>query len=97
MLSPCETLAAELTGTGVHVTVLCPTFVKTNILTSDRITALRRAATADALTGCRPSGSPGLLDTHDRGGLYVMPQLEAKVGWQIKESTPRLHPCSGPA
>ncbi|MET0996248.1 MAG: SDR family NAD(P)-dependent oxidoreductase, partial [Mycobacterium sp.] len=29
VLSLSETLAAELSGTGVHVTVLCPTFVKT--------------------------------------------------------------------
>ncbi len=34
VLSLSETLAAELSGTGVHVTVLCPTFVKTNIIVS---------------------------------------------------------------
>ena len=32
-----ETLAAELSGTAVRVTVLCPTFVKTNIVESGRI------------------------------------------------------------
>ena len=32
VLSLSETLAAELSGTGVNVTVLCPTFVKTNIV-----------------------------------------------------------------
>ena len=32
VLSLSETLAAELAGTGVAVTVLCPTFVKTNIV-----------------------------------------------------------------
>lgn len=32
-----ETLAAELSGTGVRVTVLCPSFVKTNIVESGRI------------------------------------------------------------
>jgi NAD(P)-dependent dehydrogenase (short-subunit alcohol dehydrogenase family) len=39
VLSLSETLAAELSGTGVNVTVLCPTFVKTNIVESGRITA----------------------------------------------------------
>ena len=34
VLSLSETLAAELSGTGVNVTVLCPTFVKTNIVES---------------------------------------------------------------
>src|SRR6478752_4316359 len=37
VLSLSETLAAELSGTGVNVTVLCPTFVKTNIVESGRI------------------------------------------------------------
>src|SRR6185312_4294812 len=37
VLSLSETLAAELAGTPVRVTVLCPTFVKTNILESGRI------------------------------------------------------------
>ncbi len=27
-------------------------------------------------------------DTHDRGGLYVMPQLDAKLGWRIKRYAP---------
>ena len=39
VLSLSETLAAELSGSGVKVTVLCPTFVKTNILESGRISA----------------------------------------------------------
>ena len=37
VLSLSETLAAELAGTGVNVTVLCPTFVKTNIVETGRI------------------------------------------------------------
>src|SRR4029079_9251616 len=36
-LSLSETLAAELSGSGVNVTVLCPTFVKTNIVDAGRI------------------------------------------------------------
>ena len=39
VLSLSETLAAELSGSGVKVTVLCPTFVKTNIVDSGRISA----------------------------------------------------------
>src|ERR1700750_413996 len=38
VLSLSQTLAAELSGTGVNVTALCPTFVKTNIVESGRIT-----------------------------------------------------------
>ncbi len=39
VLSLSETLAAELSGSGVNVTVLCPTFVKTNIVEAGRISA----------------------------------------------------------
>ncbi len=48
VLSLSETLSAELSGTGVNVTVLCPTFVKTNIVESGRIT--------DKSTAARPTG-----------------------------------------
>ena len=37
------------------------------------------------------------LDTHDRGGLYCMPQPDARIGWGIKRFTPRcLHPRRRP-
>ena len=39
VMSLSETLSAELAGTGVRVTVLCPTFVKTNVALDGRITA----------------------------------------------------------
>ena len=60
VLSLSETLSAELCGTGVNVTVLCPTFVKTNIVESGRITG-KSTQLADRLmrwTGFSPDGSP---------------------------------------
>ena len=61
VLSLSETLAAELSGTGVNVTVLCPTFVKTNIVEAGRITA-KSTQLADRLmrwTGISPrTGRP---------------------------------------
>lgn len=94
VLSLSETLAAEMAGTGVAVTVLCPTFVKTNIVANGRIDE-RRTGLADTLmrlTGMSPGRVARLcLDTHDGGGLYVMPQLDAKLGWQIKRTFPRSY------
>lgn len=94
VLSLSETLAAELSGTGVRVTVLCPTFVKTNIVESGRISA-ETTALADKLmrwTGYSASRvARTCLDTHDRGGLYCMPQLEARIGWGIKRFTPSTY------
>jgi NAD(P)-dependent dehydrogenase (short-subunit alcohol dehydrogenase family) len=98
VLSLSETLAAELSGSGVNVTVLCPTFVKTNILisggNSGRITA-QSTQLADRLmrwTGFSPERVARMcLDTNDRGGLYCMPQPDARIGWGIKRFTPTVY------
>ena len=91
VLSLSETLAAELSGTGVTVTVLCPTFVKTGIVESGRITA-QSSEMANALmrwTGFSAARvAKTCLDTHDRGGLYCMPQPDARIGWGIKRFAP---------
>ena len=93
-LSLSETLAAELSGTGVNVTVLCPTFVKTNIVDSGRISD-RSTQLADRLmrwTGFSPERvARTCLDTLDRGGLYCMPQPDARIGWGIKRFTPTVY------
>lgn len=93
-LSLSETLAAELSGTGVNVTVLCPTFVKTNIVDAGRISE-RSTQLADRLmrwTGFSPGRvARTCLDTLDRGGLYCMPQPDARIGWGIKRLTPTVY------
>ena len=93
VLSLSETLAAELSGTGINVTVLCPTFVKTNIVESGRISA-RSTQLADRLmrwTGFSPERvARACLDTNDRGGLYCMPQPDARIGWGVKRLTPTV-------
>jgi NAD(P)-dependent dehydrogenase (short-subunit alcohol dehydrogenase family) len=94
VLSLSETLAAELSGTGIGVTVLCPTFVKTNIVESGRITE-QSTQLADRLmrwTGFSAQRvAKTCLDTHDRGGLYCMPQPDARIGWGIKRLTPTVY------
>lgn len=94
VLSLSETLAAELSGTEINVTVLCPTFVKTNIVEAGRITA-ESTQLADRLmrwTGFSPERVARMcLDTNDRGGLYCMPQPDARIGWSIKRFTPTVY------
>jgi NAD(P)-dependent dehydrogenase (short-subunit alcohol dehydrogenase family) len=98
VLSLSETLAAELSGTGIDVTVLCPTFVKTNILVSGEKSgaiSARSSQLADRLmrwTGFSPERvAKTCLDTNDRGGLYCMPQPDARIGWGIKRFTPTVY------
>lgn len=94
VLSLSETLAAELSGTPVRVTVLCPTFVKTNILESGRISEESGELAAKLMrwTGFSADKVARIcLDAHDRGDLYCMPQLDAQIGWHIKRLAPRAY------
>jgi NAD(P)-dependent dehydrogenase (short-subunit alcohol dehydrogenase family) len=94
VLSLSETLAAELSGTGVNVTVLCPTFVKTNIVEAGRISdkSTQMASRLMRWTGFSPERvARTCLDTLDRGGLYCMPQPDARIGWGIKRFTPTVY------
>ena len=86
-----ETLAAEFSGSQLRVTVLCPTFVKTNILQTEHITPRSNelAERMMRLVGMSPQRVARIcLDAHDRGRLYVMPQLDAKALWRTKRMNP---------
>ncbi len=91
VLALSETLAAELSGTGVNVTVLCPTFVKTNIVADGRITtdSARLAGQLMRWTGYSPGRIARMtLDANDRGQLHVVPQLDARAVWAAKRLAP---------
>lgn len=94
VMSLSETLAAELSGTGIAVTVLCPTFVKTNVFQDGRITpsAMNLSQQLARRTG-RSADNVAVrtLDAHDRGRLYVVPQLDATVIWHLKRHFPALY------
>ncbi|MBO0853720.1 MAG: SDR family NAD(P)-dependent oxidoreductase [Nocardia sp.] len=91
VLALSETMAAEFSDTDIAVTVLCPTFVRTNVI-ADGITT--RAAAQIAEKGMRWGGfSPDrvariTLDAHDHGRLHVLPQLDAKFIWFVKRLFP---------
>lgn len=91
VVSLSETLAAELSGSGVAVTVLCPTFVRTNIFGGELIdpAAAQLARRIARLAGFSPERVARMtLDAHDRGRLYVLPQLDAKALWRLKRLAP---------
>ncbi|WP_067702116.1 SDR family NAD(P)-dependent oxidoreductase [Nocardia jejuensis] len=92
VLALSETLAAELSGTGVTVTVLCPTAVKTRILEGVSIGDQAMEEWGDRLlrwTGRPPAAiARTTLDAVDAGQLHVVPQVEAKLIWQSKRLLP---------
>lgn len=95
VMSLSETLAAELTGTGVKVTVLCPTVVPTNIVNESRLperyeefakSAMTKFAFTDSDTVARKT-----LDALDKGQLYMLPQLDGRIAWLLKRMAPALY------
>ncbi|MHB1711374.1 MAG: SDR family NAD(P)-dependent oxidoreductase, partial [Acidimicrobiales bacterium] len=94
VLSLTETVAAELAGTAIAVTAVCPTFVKTNIARDGRI-AGRASGSADRLmrlTGWSPERvARSALAANDRGQLYVVPQPDAQLVWHAKRYVPATY------
>jgi NAD(P)-dependent dehydrogenase (short-subunit alcohol dehydrogenase family) len=89
-----ETLRAELRGTGVGVTVLCPTFFRTNIAESGRthstdarakqkIEKLMDRASLDANGVARRA-----LDGVAADELFVLPHGDGRWMWRMKRLAP---------
>lgn len=94
VLALSETLAAEMSGTGVAVTALCPTFVKTNIARDARTpsAASELASKLMQWTGISAERvAKTTLDALDRGQLYVLPQLDARTIWRTKRLLPTVY------
>lgn len=95
VLALSETLAAELTGTGVRVTALCPTVVPTNIVNDGRLPESRRKMAHAAMTRFALTTADKVarqtLDALDRGELYMLPQIDGRLAWRFKRMTPRLY------
>jgi short-subunit dehydrogenase len=88
-----ECLQGELDGSGVGVTVLCPSFFQTNIMNASRshgmkvdIAQQRMQATkiqADEVAACA-------LDAARRDALYALPHPDGKAMWGLKRLSPTL-------
>ena len=95
VLALTETLAAELVGTGVKTTALCPTFVPTNIIENSRISSEQKELGAKAMEKLSMTNSDKVarqtLSALDKGQLYMLPQIDAKVAWRIKRMAPAAY------
>lgn len=94
VLALSETLAAEMRGTNVTVTALCPTFVKTNITKNGRITT-ESASFAEKIMSAIGTSPEKIviktLDDLDGGKLYTIPQIDARFIWRTKRLLPSLY------
>ncbi len=86
-----ETLSAELGDSKVGVTVLCPTFFKTNIANSGRFTdeKTRDMARKFVDRGKTPEEvARAALASVDRDELYALPMADARWLWRLKRASP---------
>lgn len=92
-----ESLSAETQGTGVHVTVLCPTFFQTNIMRDSRGPApaagkaeAERRMQRSALQA--PQVAEAALRSVTKNELYCVPMVDGRWMWRLKRSFPGWMP-----
>lgn len=87
-----ETLRGELVGTDVGVSVLCPSFFKTNIVSSGRGVPSRSRKMAEKLMEKSPIDADDVariaLDSLERGRFYILPHGEGRLLWGLKRVVP---------
>ncbi len=88
-----ETLSAELRKSNIKVNVLCPTLVPTNIIKNGKVP--HKGLLDYALTHLAFTTSDKVakltLDRLDKGELYTIPQIDAKLFWLMKRIAPNLY------
>jgi NAD(P)-dependent dehydrogenase (short-subunit alcohol dehydrogenase family) len=86
-----ETLKAELSGTKIGVTVICPTFFKTNIVNSGRIADEKLKERAQSLVASgktAESVARSAIAAVDRGVFYSVPMADGRWLWRVKRVAP---------
>ena len=91
VVSLSETLSAELGGTKVGVTVLCPTFFRTNIASSGRFSDAKTKKSAERLVNNGKEAADiarAALRSVERGDLYSVPMADGRWFWRLKRLSP---------
>ena len=87
-----ETLSAELKQASVGVTVLCPTFFRTNIGKNARGSDAKQAALVEKLMSRSKLQADDVariaLDTAARNELYALPHADGRWMWRLKRWAP---------
>ncbi len=95
VISLTETLQGELAPYGIGVSVLCPTFFKTNLMDNFRSPAERHRKMAEAFfrraTMTAEQVAVAGLRGLERGELVIIPQRDGKAVYHAKRFTPSLY------
>jgi NAD(P)-dependent dehydrogenase (short-subunit alcohol dehydrogenase family) len=95
VISLSETLRIELAPHNVGVTVVCPTFFKTNLMDQFKSTDERQRKLAEEMFA-KANTSAEKIARHvvrsvERRKLYVLTQFDAKLSWRSKRLTPETY------
>ncbi len=91
VVSLSETLSAELAGTEIGVTVLCPTFFRTNIAVGGLFADERSKRLAEKLVAKGRAVEEvvaAALQSVERNELYCVPMADARWFWRLKRALP---------
>ena len=95
VISLSETIRMELANKNIGVTVVCPTFFKTNLLDQARYTddkQLKRAEGFFRLSlGSAEGVSRHIIRSIRKNRLYVITQPDAKLYWFMKRHMPNFY------
>ena len=95
VLALSETLSSELRKSKIKINVLCPTLVPTNIIKNGRIPGQYSKLADHALMNYAFTTSDKVarltLERLDKGELYTTPQIDAKLFWLMKRTSPSLY------
>lgn len=87
-----EALSAELAGSGVAVTVLCPTFFRTNIADAGRGATEKSISTIHKLMDRSSIQAADVariaLDAVAKSKLYAVPHADGRWAWRFKRMLP---------
>jgi short-subunit dehydrogenase len=88
-----ETLHAELAPHGISVSVLCPSFTRTNLIEAStgkpKESSLALGRTIMDKLGSTPESVAAVaLDAVERGRLYAVPAFHGRLAWSMKRLWP---------
>jgi NAD(P)-dependent dehydrogenase (short-subunit alcohol dehydrogenase family) len=90
-----ETLRNELLGTGVGVSLVCPSFFPTHLAESSRADAVVRGKVQHLMDRGEMTAEQVarvVLESVASGRFYILPQRDARFFWRMKRLSPLLDP-----